>query len=180
MAITRVRVTTPPLLAAYGAVPPTFWYEWTEAMLTIAPPPEALMWGMAYFEQRKTPRRLTAMQRSHSSVEVSSTVLYTPMPALLTRTWRVLNRSTVSSTIRWIASSLATSHSMKIGPAPSLFSSAAALVPSDRLTSAMTTLAPSRRKTAAVPFPIPIAPPVTMATLFSSFMSSLLRVPGRS
>ena len=33
--IAAVRARPPPLDAAYGAVPPTFWTEWTEAMLMI-------------------------------------------------------------------------------------------------------------------------------------------------
>src|SRR5919109_537969 len=32
IAASRVSAATPPFDAAYGAVPPTFWTEWTEAM----------------------------------------------------------------------------------------------------------------------------------------------------
>ena len=64
-----------------------------EDMLMIEPPCAATITGRTALATRNTPRTFTAMTRSHSSSEVSSTVPTPAIPALLNRTSMVPNAS---------------------------------------------------------------------------------------
>jgi len=61
---------------------------------------------------------VTPRQRSQSSLDVSSTVLYTPMPALFTKTSMRPNLSRVACIMALTSSSLETSHLTKIASPP--------------------------------------------------------------
>ena len=85
------------------------------------------------------------------------------MPALLNITWSPPKCSTAKSTSAWTSSASATSvrwnaaaRAERRPPAPRRCSAS---------TSAMTTCAPSSTNSSAVARPIPLAPPVTIATL---------------
>src|SRR5436305_13545783 len=55
-------------------------------MLTIDPPPRAIIVGIAYLQQRNVPRALTANTSSQTSSGVSGALVVEPMPATLTST----------------------------------------------------------------------------------------------
>ena len=73
------------------------------------PPPPFRISATAALVPRKTPLALTSITLSHSSAVVSSRVPQETTPALLTRTWRPPNRSTVAATALRQSSSLVTS-----------------------------------------------------------------------
>src|SRR5262245_10541252 len=83
------------------------------------------------------------------------------MPALLNITWRPPNCATAKSTSACTSSAFETSVSRNATASPS---SLATSFPRSAFTSAMTTRAPSAANSSTVARPIPLAPPVTMAT----------------
>src|SRR5436190_8878348 len=92
------------------------------------------------------------------------------MPALLTSTSTPFHAATTSATADCTCCSLLTSIATAMAWPPWRLISSAAACAESWLRSATTTLAPSRAKRAAISLPMPLAAPVTMQTLLSSFM----------
>ncbi len=75
-----------PFEALY-AEPPAFpMTAETELQLMMLPPPDSIIFGITWREQRNVPRTLTFMTRSQSSSGMSTTVPLRKMPALLKST----------------------------------------------------------------------------------------------
>src|SRR6516225_11072926 len=144
-----------------------------DEMLTIEPPPAAFMTGIANFMPRKTPRALTAINRSQAAVSNRSSTALPESPASLTRMSSFLNSASVASTVAFHSDSLDTSRRRKIAAPFTRVMSATTPLPSSSSTSATTTLAPSRAKMRAMLAPMPDAAPVIRATLSSSLMTDL-------
>ena len=130
------------------------------------PLPCAFMTGAACFMPRKTPRRSTAIVRSYSSIGVDSIgPTAPPKPALLNMQSRRPNSWSARSTAPFTSASSATSVCWYTAAPPSV---SASVSPFASCTSAITTRAPSATNRRTVPSPMPLAPPVMIATLSSS------------
>ena len=153
----------------------------SDETMMMFPLPCFCIWMRACLEQRKGPFRLTSMTRSHSSSVVSGSLFSTWMPGLHMRMSSRPNSATATSTIRFAATSLVTSAGAKTALPPSLRMAAATCSPRSSRMSVTTTLAPWRPNSSAVALPRPLAPPVMMATLFSSLfvILSLYRLQQR-
>src|SRR5581483_4944464 len=161
-AIDRLKCTTAALAARYATSPAPGLIPPIDVVLTIAPPPLFAMCRAARWLPSMTPRRFTAVTRSKSRRSSSRKRRNAPpIPALLNITWRPPKRATVKSTSSWTSSALATSVRLNAAAGPSR---AAAASPRAASTSATTTCAPSSTKSSTVASPIPLAPPVTIAT----------------
>ena len=134
------------------------------------PPPFDLILGMHAFEPRNPPLTLTSMTLDQSSEEISSTLPREVTPALFTRISSFPNRLIASSTALSQSDSLVTSRLTKKHSPPDWTISLAVLCPAFSSTSPMMTLAPSPARTLVMAAPIPLAPPLTNATLFSSLI----------
>src|SRR5271155_3569778 len=141
-----------------------------DEMLTIDPPPAAFMTGIANFMPRKTPRALTAINRSQAAVSKRSSTALPESPASLTRRSSLPNSASVVSTVAFHSASLVTSRWRKTAAPFAFVMSATTCLPSSSSTSATTTLAPSRAKMRAMLAPIPDAAPVISATLSSNLI----------
>ena len=86
----------------------------TDAMLTIAPPPAAFMWGIVCLTVFAAPTTLTPRTRCQSSPVTSSIVPKTKTAASLTSTSTVPNASTAPATISSTSDSTDTSVLMKV------------------------------------------------------------------
>jgi len=139
-----------------------------EDMLMMEPPPTVLIIGMACLEPKKAPLTLMSMIRVHSASLVSSTVPRADIPALLTRISSLPKRVVTSLAACVQSASLVTSSRTKKHSPPAAVTSAAVLRPSSSRMSPMTSLAPSRAKILVMAAPMPLAPPLIKATLFSS------------
>ena len=137
-------------------------------MLITEPPPALRISGMAALVPRKTPLPLTSMMRSHSSSVQSSTMPLPTMPALLTRMSSLPNLETAVATASRQSASLVTSSRTKTQSPPASLISASVRRPSSSRISPMTTFAPSRASILASAAPMPLAPPLTSATLPST------------
>ena len=132
-------------------------------MLMMLPPRCSMRAGRSARVVVKVPRTLIDIRRSNSS-SVTSVVLRAPMfiPALLTRmSTRPYSRSTAE------ASSFADAESRtsRWTPSESVGSSSARFSAAVRSMSAITMFAPSSLSFCAQARPMPLAPPVTTATL---------------
>src|SRR6185437_8201637 len=117
-----------------------------------------------------TARKCTAMIASNCSRSTSANAAYCDdLPALLTRQSSRPKRSTACAIIRSTSASTVTSVRMKLPLSPRV---RASLSPRSRRRSAITTLAPSLTKISAVRAPMPLAAPVTTATLPASIVMS--------
>ena len=135
-------------------------------MLIILPRSAGFMTRAACFMPKNTPLISTASERFHSSAGVVSIGPTAPtMPALLNIISSLPNRLTARSTSAATWSSCVTSQTAKAAWSPNC---AAKASPGPRCISPMTTLQPSAINRLAVAAPMPIAPPVITATLFSS------------
>src|SRR5215813_2965539 len=134
----------------------------TLAVLMIEPVPCRFMTPAACFIPRKTPRSSTPIVASKPSTPISSIGPCTPAePALLKRQSSRPKRRSVSSTIATTSASRLTSAWTYTARAPA---SAATARPRESWRSASTTEAPSSRNRRTVVSPMPLAPPVTIAT----------------
>src|SRR5471030_2224418 len=133
-------------------------------MFTIEPPPAFFIAAKAALQPRKVPIEFISLTRRYSSRLQSSIVLRTPMPAAFKRPCRAPKVSTVVATAFCQAGSSVTSRGTKIADGPSSLASAAPLAASR---SASTALPPSRTTRRAVSAPMPDAPPLIRAILFS-------------
>ncbi len=98
LAMTRLNPRMPCFDDTYAA-PPMARTEATDPMFTIAPPPAARKWGIAYLHIRKAPRRFTATTRSNTASSRSSSFWSssTVMPAMLARADSDPNRETAAA-----------------------------------------------------------------------------------
>jgi hypothetical protein len=141
----------------------------TEDVMMIEPPPARRMAGTAYFTDRNTPSRLIAVCRRQSANDISMALHRMPIPALAIITLSRPKRRSVASITRGHSSSILTSRCRQIASPPAAaISPTTACAPASSM-SVMTTLAPSRARVAAHAAPIPDAPPVTIATLPSTW-----------
>src|SRR5882724_11996073 len=135
-------------------------------VLMMLPEPWRIIAGAAYFMPRTTPRKWVAMTVSKCVMSSSAMPASRPgLPALLKRQSRRPNFASASSTIALTSASLVTSVRTKLAAEPSFFVRPS---PSACRRPAMTTLAPSSTNNSTVRAPIPLDPPVTIATLPSS------------
>ena len=162
MAMLLVSARTAPLLAEYAATKDWPCMAATEDILTMEPPPDSAITGMACLQPRNTPSLLTALILRQLAMSVSTMVPRAIMPALLTRISRRPKRSTVAAITAFQLSSSVTSRRMNTAASPM---AAATAWPSFSLRSATTTLAPSRASNIASALPMPLAAPVMIATL---------------
>src|SRR3989441_10102518 len=135
-------------------------------MFTILPYRWCFIAGSTARHARNTPRRFTAMTRSHSSTVISSIVprvigMVAKIAALFTRMSMRPKRASADSAIAFVLASSATSARTLCPRAPSSEATVAAAASS---TSATTTLAPAAARAREYAFPMPWPPPVTMAT----------------
>src|SRR3954470_3039412 len=133
-------------------------------MLTIEPPPDFAIAGIACLQPRKVPMELMSLTRRYSSSVQSSIELRTPTPAAFSSPCRPPNVSAVVATAFCQDGSSVTSRAAKIADVPSSWASAVPLAASR---SASTALPPSRTTRRAVSAPMPDAPPLIRTVLFS-------------
>jgi hypothetical protein len=133
-------------------------------MLTIEPPPASRIAAPACFMPSQTPRWLIAVVRSQPSTVSRSTSSSVPMPALFTSTWTPPKASPACATTRAQSSSWLTSWCANSAVPPSPSIAAAVAFPSSSRTSVTRTDAPPATSRAAQAAPMPLAPPVTIAT----------------
>src|SRR5262245_10808022 len=150
-----------------------------DEMLTMEPPPASRIAGTECFMPRKTPLAFTFRSLSQAdglSVSGSNVPL---IPALLTRMSSLPNADTVVLTAASQSGSLVTSSFTNRAwpPAATIFSTTCRA--SNSRTSATTTWAPSRAKIVASLCPIPLAPPVTIATFPASLIAHSFLGPSR-
>src|SRR6516165_6903583 len=135
-----------------------------EAMLTMAPPPRARMWGTTARMPLKAPVRLTAMTRSQSCAPISAIIRRTVVPAPLTRMSIPPQASVMPSANLTKASRSATSSACAaawlLRPVISAATASAAAASRSRTA----TCAPAAAKARQVAAPMPLPPPVTRAT----------------
>src|SRR5215470_6538508 len=152
-----------------------------DEMLTMEPPPAARIAGTACFMPRKTPLAFTFRSVSQADVLSVSGSNVPLMPALLTRMSSLPNADTVVLTAASQSGSLVTSSFTNRAWPPAAAILSATCRASSSSTSATTTFAPSRAKIVASLCPIPLAPPVTIATFPASLIAfSLHERLGRS
>ena len=140
-------------------------------MLTMDPPPVFCMAAMPVFMPRNTPLALTSMSLSHAVVLSMSGSKVPLMPALLTRTSSLPKADTAASTVDCQLASLVTSSFTNFACPPPAVILSAVWRPSVSSTSATMTLAPSRANSIASLCPMPLAPPLTIATLSLSLIA---------
>src|SRR3989442_2618063 len=142
-----------------------------EPMLTIEPPPWRCMCGITHREKRNTLLRNT----SNTSSQISSAVsckgpACNRLPALLTSTPRRPSVASGACTARCTsASSVTLPGTASARPPAAVIESAISSRISLRRP-VVVTLAPSRANVVAMAAPMPVPPPVTMATLSASRM----------
>src|SRR4051812_19538037 len=133
-------------------------------MLTIEPPPDCFIAGIAVLQPRNVPIELMSLTRRYSSRLQSSIELRTPMPAALSRPCKPPQLLTAVATAFCQAASSVTSSGTNRADLPSSAASARPLASSR---SASTALPPSRSTSRAVSAPMPEAPPLIRTTLSS-------------
>ena len=122
------------------------------------------MWGKEYLQQRNAPVSMTPIRRFQRSSGKSTTGATYCRPALLTMMSRRPNFSTAAST-RWRTSSGEETFVLTkrvLNPASLNFASARS--PPGTSMSAITQFAPAWASDSTTANPIPLAPPVTIAT----------------
>src|SRR5579863_4122407 len=120
--------------------------------------------------QRKVPRRLIPMTRSHSLLDMSTKEEKPPTPALRTATSTPPNASCTSVTALTTSSSSEMSQRTESSSPPS---------PPPGRRSSTATRAPASRRTDTVAAPIPLAPPVTMALVPASSTAGSVHIGGQ-
>src|ERR1035437_8563864 len=135
-----------------------------ELVMTMVPAPRAHIEVIASRPSKKTPVRLIARTRFHSSTLVWRTSLVHSTPADTKTTSGGPTVSCTHSKVAVTSDSLATSQWRKTTRGPSARSDAASCSPSSSATSLTTTRAPARAKARAEAAPIPVDPPPTITT----------------
>ena len=135
-----------------------------DAVLTIAPPPCAIIWGISYFRQSQTPLRLTLMTRSQSSSVQSTMFPNAMMPALLWAQSRRPYDSTACAISAATSLAFVTSVWTKVASPPLAAIIRTVSSPPARAISETITRAPARANAIADALPMPEPAPVTSAT----------------
>src|SRR5882672_3955358 len=146
-----------------------------EPTVTMVPPPCSIMLGSTAWVRAKTPVRLTFITASHSSSGTQRALrALLEWPALLIKmSTRPCSLTTHSARARpW--GGLATSASRATAWPPAFLISATTASRGGRRRPVTTTCAPSAASISAVERPMPVPPPVTIATFPSSFPILLL------
>uniref|UniRef100_A0A8R7UD13 Uncharacterized protein n=1 Tax=Triticum urartu TaxID=4572 RepID=A0A8R7UD13_TRIUA len=169
-AAARTRPSSACLDAVYDAGPNPPCTHATLPVHTMAPrTPAATMARAACLTHAAAPRKLTAMTRSSADRSMSVTgPVGSSTPALLSMTSSRPCAATAAATVASTWASSVTSHRAYVQHAPDSAMEAATASPSASWMSAMTTVAPLAAKSRAAASPMPLAPPVTMATLPSN------------
>lgn len=157
----RTSMSTPALVAQYGAWKRLDRTEFTDEIAMNAPPPFAASRGVACLSARNVPVRLVSMTRCHACSGTCEMGAIQPVPAAATivRRWPLRSlRSIIVAT----ASSSPTSQTAV--ERRSLSRPSAASCSRSALRPAMVTCAPPARNRAAHASPMPLPPPV-MSTL---------------
>src|SRR3954469_14631577 len=105
-----VRFTTPAFAAEYGASPDNGRCALSDALLTMLPPPASTRRGTTARMQLNVPVKLTPTTSDHSASVYSCIGLFSPMPALLTRSVTPPRASHAAATAASTADESATSH----------------------------------------------------------------------
>src|ERR1700728_199237 len=121
---------------------------------------------------RNAPSRWMASRRFQSAYGSSSSGATIWIPALLTSTSMRPKAATTAAVPDSTSDSLVTSMAMAMACSPERSSSSAAAGPPVESRSAITTRAPAWTKVRAISLPIPLAAPVTIATLSLRFIHS--------
>src|SRR5947209_79678 len=139
-------------------------------MLTMRPAFRSMKWGVIALHVRNTDLVFTAKVRSQSSsvLLVNGMPGGDAMPALFTSTSMRPSTSRVRSTISLTSEVLVTSHFIASTRRPSAFTSSAAFSALSTWMSGIAMSAPSFAIASAMPRPMPLPPPVTIATFPSS------------
>src|SRR5438093_5849819 len=130
-------------------------------MLTMLPPPAAIIAFASARRERNAPVRLVAITRSNSAVVISVIGPPVPVPAEFTASWSAPKRSTVAATAASTEASSVTSQGTHAARSPSRLA-ASRSVSSRR--AQIITRPPAFTISSAQPKPIPVAPAVTNAT----------------
>src|SRR3954470_4115898 len=137
-----------------------------DEVFTTTPPPRRTICAISCFMHTKVPRRLMSRMRSHSSSSIScSGCALFSTPALLKAMSSRPNRSTTCATAASTCSGIETSHAITSTSPPACFRAASVSLRATAVRSRMATRAPSAAKASAVARPMPLAAPVTRATL---------------
>src|SRR5213083_1651692 len=141
-----------------------------DAMLMMRPALRSRKYGVTALQVRNTDLVFTAKVRSQSSsvLLVNGMPGGEAMPALFTRTSMRPSTSRVRSTISLTSALLVTSHFMASTRRPSAFTSSAAFSALRTWMSGIAMSAPSLAIASTMPRPMPLPPPVTIATFPSS------------
>src|SRR5213594_1652964 len=141
-----------------------------DAMLMMRPALRSRKYGVTALDVKKTDFVLTANARSQSSsvLFVNGMPGGEAMPALFTRTSMRPSTSRVRSTISFTSALLVTSHFMASTRRPSAFTSSAVFSALRTWMSGIAMSAPSLAIASTMPRPMPLPPPVTIATFPSS------------
>ena len=150
-----------------------------EAMLMIRPALRSIRCGATVLHTRKTDLVLTAnvLSQSSSVLLVKGRPGGAAMPALLTTMSILPKTSRTRSTMALTSAALVTSVFMASVLRPSAFTSAATLSALITWMSGMATSAPSCAIASTMPRPMPLPPPVTIATLPANRMKSSATLP---
>src|SRR5882672_3478583 len=141
-----------------------------DAMLMMRPALRSRKYGVTALQVRKTDLVFTAKVRSQSSsvLLVNGMPGGEAMPALFTSTSMRPSTSRVRSTINLTSEVLVTSHFIASTLRPSAFTSSAAFSALSTWMSGIAMSAPSFAIASTMPRPMPLPPPVTIATFPSS------------
>src|SRR4030043_2330130 len=147
------------------------WMAPIEDTFIILPYLFFFIWGTTARQQKNWPFRLISTSLFQSSSVVFSIVppLAEAMPpALFTRISTLPNSLTVRATISFTSALFETSAPIARDLRPRALTSPATFCAPSICRALTTTSQPSRANLRAIPLPIPLAPPVMIATLFSS------------
>src|SRR5882762_4959248 len=136
--------------------------------MTLPPRPERCMYGSTARVVRKAPSRWMAsifFQSANGNSSIGCTIW---MPALLTSTSTPSQARTTVATAALTCSSFVTSIATPMAVPPLRTISSATACAACWFKSAIATFAPSAAKRSAISFPMPLAAPVTIATLLRS------------
>src|SRR5262245_32727722 len=130
---------------------------------------------IAAWQTRNVPLRFTSMTASHASSPSLRAVRSFVMPALLITMWTAPSSAIVLANAASTSAFFDTSQTTWIALPPEPLISSTVLARPSALTSRHATAAPSLAKRFAVAAPMPLAAPVTSATLFENLTLLLLR-----
>src|SRR5690606_24694634 len=123
---------------------------------------------------RKGPSALTALIRCQCATEPSSSISRCCNPALLTSSQGAPCSATTAAQPPMTEASSVTSIRKAAARCPSAINASARACAAPASMSAMTTFAPASASTSTTPTPMPLAPPVTIASLPSSRNASAI------